>query len=210
MAAVRAQRKSLPVYIVPSELHRLLDATENERDRMLIEFLWNTGARISEALAVRAGDITRHGVRLPNLKQGIWREQEDGTKKHVSVQAEKHVILHPDFLARLKAYTRGMRAAQALFGRLTDGRAISRKTAWVIITRAANRAGVLKKRFGDESLRPVWPHTLRHSYAVHLLENSIPVTVAMEQLGHSSLGSTQVYTKIADPRKQELIAGITF
>lgn len=210
MVAEHKPRKSLPVYITPSELHRLLGACQHDRDRRLIEFLWQTGARISEVLDVRAGDLTKSGVRLPNLKQTVMRKDAEGNRRRVSVQAEKHVILHPEYLARLHAWTEGLDPTMLLFGRLEDHKRMTRKRAWEIVKGAAARAGIARRRYGEDQLASVWPHTLRHSYAVHLLDNQVPVTVVSEQLGHSSLASTQIYTRLSNARTAELIAGISF
>ena len=209
MASGARAKRALPVYVTLAELHRMLEACASERDRLLLKLLWHTGARISEVLSLRAGDLTRTGVRLPNRKQGLWRTGPDGSRQHVRLQAEKHVLLHPAFLAELRELTRGL-PPQELLLRSTRGGPLSRSQAWRIIGSSAARAGVFKRRFGEDTERPLWPHCLRHGYAVNLLLQGTPITVVQEQLGHASLAATQVYTRLVDPKKQEIIAGLKF
>ena len=177
---------------------------------MLIKLLWVTGCRVSEAINIRAGDLTKNGVRCINLKQGYWRKLTDGIREHVAVPTEKHVFLPPDVLAELRQYASELAPEDTLIGRLVDGKQMTRKTAWLIVKRAAAAAGVLKRRFSTGQLRPAWTHTLRHSAATNLLMQGAPVTLVQSQLGHSSLASTQVYTQLADPHKEALIAGVKF
>jgi integrase/recombinase XerD len=188
--------RSLPVYPTLSEVHRILAECEHERDRLLIELLWHTGGRVSEVVAIRVGDLTASGIRMRNLKQ--------------SVPTEKHVFCQPELLARLRAWSSGKRPEVVLVGRLVDGKQLTRERAWQIVTAAGRRAHVEKKRFAADSLRPPWPHSFRHGNAVNLLEQGVPVTAVQAQLGHSSLGSTQVYAQLTDAHRQRLIAGARF
>jgi site-specific recombinase XerD len=170
-------------------------ACENERDRLLIELLWHTGGRVSEVINIRVGDLTQYGIKMRNLKQ--------------AVPTEKHVFVRPDFLDRLMAYSAGKQPNEYIITRLGDNRPISRITAWRIVTRAGLRAGVLKKRFVSETLRPPWPHSYRHANAVQLLECGVPANAVKEQLGHSSLASTQIYLSITDAHRRELVRRAT-
>ena len=188
--------RALPVYPTLSEVHRILAACEHERDRLLIELLWHTGGRISEVVAIRVGDLTASGIRMRNLKQ--------------SVPTEKHVFVQAELLARLREWAREKRPENVLVGRLVDGEELTRERAWQIVTAAGKRAGVQKKRFAADSLRPPWPHSFRHGNAVNLLEQGVPVTAVQAQLGHSSLGSTQVYAQLTDAHRQRLVAGAKF
>lgn len=163
---------------------------------MLIDLLWHTGARISEALAIRVADLDTWGIRMPNLKQQI--------------PTEKIVFVPPDFLARVRAYCEGKAATDVVIGRLADGQPMTRRQGHRIVTGAGQRAGIGKKRFRGEELRPPWPHSLRHATAVHMLNQGVPVNAVQAQLGHSSLASTQVYTQITDPHRRQLVSGVRF
>lgn len=213
------QKRQLPVYITCSDVHRMLACCGNPRDAMLIELLFNSGGRISEVLALRAGDITKHGAKLENLKQGMWRKEKIGIdevgqdvyrKTHISVREEKHVFLNPEFLTRLKNYCKGLPQEAFVIRRLGGVSRISRKRAWEIVTKVALEAGILRRRFGTEQLRPAWCHCLRHSNAVNLLEHGVPISIIAANLGHASLSSTQVYSKFSDPRTAELISQVKF
>ena len=198
MHAERAngRKRALPVYPSAAEVHRMLDACQHERDRVLLELCWHTGGRISEVIQIRAGDLTARGVRMRNLKQ--------------SVPAEKHVYLSPAFLARLRAYAAGQPGDALLVGRLGDGGPITRRQAWNIVTAAARTAGILKRRFASEQMRPIWPHSLRHATAINLLDQGVPVNAVQRHLGHASLASTAVYTQLTDEHTRRLIAGARF
>ncbi len=198
MVAERAHRrvKALPVYPTYSEVHRILAACPNERDQMLIKLLFATGGRVSEVLAARVGDITKHGIRLRNLKQ--------------DAEAEKHVFLPAAVLADLRAYVDGRLPQQHIIGRLADGEAITRQQAYNIVQNAARRAGVLKRRFGGDEPRPIWPHALRHANAIHLLDQGVAVNAVKEQLGHARLDSTMVYLQLTDPHRRRMLEGVTF
>ena len=192
----RRQSKLLPVYPSLSDVHRILTACPNERDAWLVKLLWFTGGRVSEVIAARVGDITRSGLKLPNLKQ------------HQS--AEKHVFLPPGFLAELRAYCAGRAPQDPIITHLADGKPIGRKMAWIIVTRAGSRAGVLVKRYREDGLRPPWCHSFRHGNAIHLLESGVPLNAVAGQLGHASLQSTAVYLKLADPDRERLVSSVTF
>lgn len=189
--------KLLPIYPNRTEVARILAACKNDRDRMLIELLWATGGRVSEAIRVRVGDITRNGLAMPNLKQGG--------------SAQKHVFLPAPFLDRLRAYCTGKDQTCPIIGHLTNpSRPISRVMAWMIVTHAGAQAGVLKQRYGASELRPPWPHAYRHGNAIHLLDSGVPVNAVSAQLGHAKLQSTAVYLALSDPHREKLVSSVEF
>ncbi len=185
----------LPVYLTAEEVHRLQQAATSDRDRLLIWLLWATGARVSEVVQARVGDVTETGIRLANLKRH---------GRHSL--AEKHVVLPPPAVEYLKGQLKGRDPSEYIFpGRSGRGH-LSRKMAWLIVKEAAARAGIFRRtprRNGAETA--AWPHTLRHSYAVHLLREGKPITLVQRQLGHRNLSATQVYTQLADVHVEELM-----
>ncbi|MEV4199719.1 site-specific tyrosine recombinase XerD [Micromonospora globbae] len=163
------------------------------RDRALLEFLYGTGARISEAVGAAVDDVDPdEGTVLLRGKGGRSRLVPIGG---YAVEA-------------LRAYLVRARPALAAAGRGTPavflnarGGALSRQGAWTILRRAAERAGL-----PVDGPAAVSPHTLRHSYATHLLDGGADVRVVQELLGHASVTTTQVYTLVTVERLREVYA----
>ncbi|WP_426766734.1 site-specific tyrosine recombinase XerD [Pseudarthrobacter sp. 1G09] len=193
--------KRLPKAITVDEVTRILEAAGTDtatglRDRALLEFLYSTGARISEAVGLDVDDISLAG---DDKEQGpaIVRLFGKGSK-------ERLVPLGSYGARALEAYLvrgRPLLAAKgkgtpALFLNARGGR-ISRQSAWTILKVAAEKANIT---------RDVSPHTLRHSFATHLLEGGADVRVVQELLGHASVTTTQVYTLVTADTLREVYA----
>ncbi|MEV4812038.1 site-specific tyrosine recombinase XerD [Micromonospora avicenniae] len=163
------------------------------RDRALLEFLYGTGARISEAVGAAVDDVDPdEGTVLLRGKGGRTRLVPVGG---YAVEA-------------LRAYLVRARPGLAAAGRGTPavflnarGGPLSRQGAWTILRRAAERAGL-----PVDGPAAVSPHTLRHSYATHLLDGGADVRVVQELLGHASVTTTQVYTLVTVERLREVYA----
>ena len=187
--------RRLPKAIGVDDVERLLDSAGylgtplSVRDRALLEVLYGTGARISEAvgLAIDDVDLTERTVLLRG-KGGKHRRVPLGS-----------------FAARaVEAYLVGARPALAANGRGTPrvflnarGGPLSRQSAWEILQKAAERAGLASG---------ISPHTLRHSFATHLMEGGADVRVVQELLGHSSVTTTQIYTLVTVDKLREVYA----
>ncbi|ATD73109.1 MULTISPECIES: site-specific tyrosine recombinase XerD [Gordonia] len=181
--------KSLPV----DEVLAILEAAGAEdhpralRDRALLEFLYSCGARISEATSLDIDDL--------DLDTRAVRLRGKGGK-------ERLVPLGGPAIDAIDAYlVRGRpalvsRATPALFLNARGGR-LSRQSAWQVLVTAAERAGLDKA---------VSPHTLRHSFATHLLDGGADVRVVQELLGHASVTTTQVYTLVTVNTMREVYA----
>ncbi|MFC9790710.1 site-specific tyrosine recombinase XerD [Rhodococcus sp. NPDC127528] len=185
--------KSLPV----DQVIALLEATGGAdaadqpralRDRALLELLYSTGARISEAVGLDVDDID--GVDRAVLLRG------KGGKDRV-------VPIGRPALAAVEAYlVRGRpalvaRGGPALFLNSRGGR-LSRQSAWQVLRGAADRIGISDG---------VSPHTLRHSFATHLLDGGADVRVVQELLGHASVTTTQIYTLVTVGSLREVWVG---
>lgn len=163
------------------------------RDRALLEFLYGTGARISEAVGAAVDDLdVDDGVALLRGKGGRSR----------LVPVGGHA------LRALAAYLVRARPGLAAAGRGTPavflnarGGPLTRQGAWTILRRAAQHAGL-----PVDGPQAVSPHTLRHSYATHLLDGGADVRVVQELLGHASVTTTQVYTLVTVDRLREVYA----
>lgn len=186
----------LPKALSYAEVERLIDSSGNDetpvglRDRALVELLYGTGMRVSEATGLDVDDLDlEHGTVVVLGKGGKQRMLPVGA---CAVRA-------------LEAYLVRGRTALALEGRGTPrvflnsrGAPLSRQSAYGILSTAADRAGLSAK---------VSPHSLRHSYATHLLQNGADVRVVQELLGHASVTTTQVYTLVTVDALREVYAG---
>ncbi|KQX06319.1 MULTISPECIES: site-specific tyrosine recombinase XerD [unclassified Leifsonia] len=173
----------LPKAISIEDVTRLLGATDGEslqqlRDKALLELLYATGARVSEAVSLNVDDVLEDGVIRLLGKGGKQRIVPVGSYARAAVDA---------YLVRARPTLSARGAATpALFLGLR-GQRVSRQNAWLIIRAAAERAGIAAE---------VSPHTLRHSFATHLLAGGADVRVVQELLGHSSVATTQIYTMV--------------
>ncbi|MBG6103832.1 MULTISPECIES: site-specific tyrosine recombinase XerD [Micromonospora] len=169
------------------------DAPLALRDRALLEFLYGTGARISEAVGAAVDDLdTDEGTVLLRGKGGRVRLVPIGGYAVDAVRA---------YLVRARpGLAAAGRGTPAVFLNARGG-ALSRQGAWGILRRAADRAGL-----PVDGPAAVSPHTLRHSYATHLLDGGADVRVVQELLGHASVTTTQVYTLVTVERLREVYA----
>lgn len=179
----------LPKALTQVQVQQLLDSVVGDepvalRDRALLEFLYATGTRISEALALSVDDVLDDR----NQASDTIRVTGKGNKQRiVPVGSYARVALdayltrsRPALVASAKSFT------PALFLGSRGG-ALRRQNAWLILQDAARRADV-------EGL--VSPHTLRHSFATHVLQGGADIRVVQELLGHASVSTTQIYTKV--------------
>ncbi|WP_243640561.1 site-specific tyrosine recombinase XerD [Nocardioides jejuensis] len=196
-AAVKppAPAKRLPKALPLSEVEAILEAAGASgtrlalRDRALLEVLYGTGARISEAVGLDVDDI--------DLELGQVLLKGKGSKERI-------VPIGSYARDALAAYLRDARPdlmstttpAGAIFLNSRGGR-LSRQSAWAVLVKAAGLAGVTKD---------VSPHTLRHSFATHLLDGGADVRVVQELLGHASVTTTQVYTLVTVDNLREVFA----
>lgn len=192
LAGVRVP-SGIPKPLSEAQVTSLIDAvvvTEpiHRRDLALIELLYATGARISEAVGLSIGEI--------DLQARLVRLYGKGSKERIvpfgsSAAAALDDWFSPSGRARLvpdQWRTRG--DAEAVFLNRRGGR-LTRQAAWLVIKRYGARAGI-----GDD----LSPHVLRHSCATHLLDHGADLRVVQEMLGHASISTTQIYTKVSQER----------
>ncbi len=190
-----APPRRLPKAISVEEVERLLDAAGVDgtplaiRDRALLELLYGSGARISEAvgLAVDDLDLAERTVLLSG-KGGKQRRVPLGSYAAAAVAA---------YLVRVRpALAANGRGTPALFLNARGG-PLSRQSAWTVLRSAAEKAGLAAG---------ISPHTLRHSFATHLMEGGADVRVVQELLGHASVTTTQIYTLVTVDQLREVYA----
>jgi integrase/recombinase XerD len=198
--------RRLPKAIPVGDVERLLDAAgpgpddlsadpRPLRDRALLEFLYGTGARISEAT----------GLDIDELQLGadpVVRLIGKGGKHRVVPMGSYAVRALEAYLVRarpgLATASRRASACPAVFLNARGGR-LTRQGAWGVLHAAAARAGLTSET-------DVSPHTLRHSFATHMLDGGADIRVVQELLGHASVTTTQVYTLITVDRLREVYA----
>jgi len=175
--------RTLPAVLSVAEVERLLTAPHADdplalRDRALLEFAYATGARVSELVGLGTADIL--------YDEGLARLFGKGSK-------ERLVPVGRRALGAVALYVREIRPRiekGAGRGRLflnARGAPLTRVGAWGIIKRCAKAAGLTKR---------VTPHTLRHTFATHLLEGGADLRAVQEMLGHADLSTTQLYTRV--------------
>lgn len=176
--------KRLPKALTIAQVEALLAAPPPDepigiRDRALLELLYATGARVSEAITLDVDDLA-HG--------DVLRLRGKGSKERI-------VPLGSFARTAIDAYLTRVRPALAAKGTATPklflgarGAPLSRQSAWLVLQAAAERAHLAAH---------VSPHTLRHSFATHLLQGGADIRVVQELLGHASVATTQIYTHVS-------------
>jgi len=196
-AAVKPPRPAsrLPKALPLSDVEAILAAageagtTLAKRDRALLEFLYGTGARISEAVGLDIDDV--------DLVEGSVLLRGKGSKQRIVPVGSIAVAAVQDYLAAGRpALVSAKQPSTAVFLNSRGGR-LSRQSAWTVLVKAAERAGITSD---------VSPHTLRHSFATHLLDGGADVRVVQELLGHASVTTTQVYTLVTVEKLREIYA----
>jgi integrase/recombinase XerD len=160
------------------------------RNRGLLELLYSTGARISEAVGLDVDDIDTHA-------RSVLLRGKGGKQRLVPVGRPAIEALDGYFVRGRPELARRGRGTPAIFLNARGGR-LSRQSAWQVLHEAAERAGITSA---------VSPHTLRHSFATHLLDGGADVRVVQELLGHASVTTTQIYTLVTVHALREVWAG---
>lgn len=194
--------KRLPKAISLSDVEKLLAAAGPEpgdeaaialdpikvRDRAILELLYATGGRVTEIVNLDLDDL---------VDKTLLRLFGKGSKERVVPVGSYAQKALENYLVRVRpSLATAGRGTPALFLNQRGGR-LSRQTAWQIISDAAEKAGLTGH---------VSPHTLRHSFATHLLEGGADVRVVQELLGHSSVATTQIYTLVTVDALREIYA----
>ena len=179
--------RTLPKFLPEEDVTSLLDTAyksgtnEGHRDAVIMELLYATGLRVGELVSLNTQDV--------DLSESYIRCMGKGSK-------ERLVHLYPKALEELRRYLRHARVA-LLGHRRTEpslfvnhrGERLTRQWVWTILKNYAQKAGIQQN---------ITPHTLRHSFATHLLQNGASLRHVQELLGHSSISTTQVYTHLTD------------
>lgn len=182
--------KRLPQVLQGEEIDLLLsqpDVTEPKgcRDKAMLELLYATGIRASELINLDVNDI--------NLRSGVLYCK--GTKGVRTIPVyPSAVVAVSDYIFRMRGLLTGPDGSSALFVNLNGGR-LTRQGFWKIVKSYAAEAGITKE---------ITPHTIRHSFALHLLENGASVKDIQTMMGHADISSTQVYVQLMDDRVRQV------
>ncbi|MFC1582842.1 tyrosine recombinase XerC [Planctomycetota bacterium] len=184
--------KKLPVYLEMQEMEALLNAPQHTgfrglRDRAILEVLYSTGTRVSELVGLNFGDIS--------ISEGTGRVKGKGGK-------ERMVILGPYALEALRVYRISAENQFAMTFK-AEGPVFLNKFGKRLTARSVAR--MLKKYIMQAGLDArISPHSLRHTFATHLLQNGADLRVIQELLGHANLSTTQIYTHLAPKEFQKI------
>ncbi|MDO3376698.1 site-specific tyrosine recombinase XerD [Geoalkalibacter halelectricus] len=184
-------KQALPDVLSPREVERLLAAPREAtpiglRDRAMLELLYATGLRVSELVGLKLGDV--------QVMLGCLRTLGKGRKERLVPVGEAALVALQDYLSDGRALLGKQQAGGYLFLN-RSGNGLTRQGFWKIIKRRALQAGIRKN---------ITPHTLRHSFATHLLENGADLRAVQAMLGHADISTTQIYTHVTRERLRRL------
>lgn len=176
--------RTLPKYFSVEEVHGVIEQATNQRDHLMLNCLWQTGARISELLQLKPADIdfTAGTIRLITLKRRARFERAVLVKAPLLGELARHIA------------SKRIQDSQRIFP-------ITRFRAHQIVRKACNAAGITDKR--------AHPHTFRHSLGVYLVQR-LPITAVREILGHANIESSLIYTRLVQQDLRRYYQDIEF
>lgn len=183
--------RSLPRSISETDIEALLDAPDIKtslglRDRTMLELMYASGLRVSEIVSLQLNQMS--------LQRGLLRLTGKGNKERLVPLGEEAQDWLQQYLGNTRLELLKGKSSDAVFVTARGG-PMTRQAFWHLIKRHAGRAGIAAK---------VSPHTLRHSFATHLLNHGADLRVVQMLLGHSDLSTTQIYTHVAQERLKQL------
>ncbi len=188
----------LPKALTIDQVTRMLEAPDRDtpdglRDAALLELLYGTGARVSEVCGLDVDDVT---VALTDPDAGLRLLGKGNKERMVPLGSYARSAVDAYLVRARTGLARAGSGSPALLLNQRGGR-LSRQSAWAAIKRAAAAAGITEE---------VSPHSLRHSFATHLLDGGADLRVVQELLGHSSVATTQIYTLVTIEHLREVHA----
>ena len=183
--------QNLPHTLTYQEMDNLLAAPQPDtvlglRDKAMIEFMYATGLRVSEVAHLTLNNL--------NLEAGFLRTTGKGNKERIVPVGSVAADWMRRYLAESRPRLGRQPGAQSEVFLSMRGAGLSTKTIWVIIKKHARAAGIAKS---------ISPHTLRHSFARHLVDNGGDLRVIQEMLGHADIATTQIYVQMDEGRLKE-------
>ena len=189
VAALKVERR-FPEILTGKEVELFLDQprcvdAKGYRDHAMLELLYATGIRASELINLNIQDL--------NLRSGVLYCRGSKGVRSIPVYPSA-VVAVSDYIYRMRGLITGPESGNALFVNLNGGR-LTRQGFWKIVKGYATEAGITKE---------ITPHTLRHSFALHLLENGASVKDIQTMMGHADISSTQVYVQLLDSHVKQV------
>jgi len=189
VAGTKVERK-LPQILTGREVELFLAQPEctdlkGYRDRAMLEILYATGIRVSELIDLNVQDV--------NLSGGLLRCSSKGKERVIPLYPAAVRALH-DYLTHVRPQLVEFPEEKALFVNMS-GERMSRQGFWKLIKHYQEKAGIQKE---------ITPHTLRHSFAAHLLENGADLRAIQEMMGHADISSTQIYSRLINQKIKDV------
>ncbi|MGC8971112.1 MAG: site-specific tyrosine recombinase XerD [bacterium] len=177
------KEKKIPKVLFEDQIKELLEQPllqqqEYARERSILELLYSCGLRVSEIVNLTINDV--------NLEEGFIRVKGKGNKERIVPLGSKAISALREYLSQRKH----IKEKRLFLNSRNKG--LTRQSIWFIVKQFANNVGL-----------DISPHTLRHSFATHLLDNGADLRVVQELLGHSSISTTQIYTHVSNRRLRE-------
>ena len=172
--------KKLPIVLTKAEIKSLIESAENPKHRLLMTLMYSSGLRVSECVALRLEDMDI--------------EEKTGTVRAGKGKKDRIILLSESFIRSLKIYLNSRNSESKYLFSYKDNH-ITTRQAERIVSNSAKKAGIKKR---------VFCHALRSSFATHLLEAGTDIRYIQELLGHSSLETTQRYTKVTTEQLKKI------
>ncbi len=175
--------KTLPKVLTKEEIRLLFENTKFGRNRLMLQFMYGSGCRVSEVVNLKVEEI--------NLKE------KTATIRGGKGNKDRMIILSKDWCTGIKKYLSKKKIQSEFVFSKKNGKKITTDAIQRIVRKSAKKAGINKH---------VTPHSLRHSYATHLLEAGTNIRYIQSLLGHASLNTTQVYTNVANEQLKKVVS----
>ena len=176
--------KKEPMILTSSEIEKLLEQPNNndlkgQRDKAMLEILYATGIRVTELISIRIEDV--------NLTNGYIKVKKGATERHIPLGNLSLKCLK-EYINKVRPLLIRTEEEKTLFIN-TNGQKMTRQGYWKILKQYKDQAKIGKE---------ITPHTIRHSFAVHMLQNGAEIKTVQELLGHTDVASTMMYTQMAN------------
>lgn len=186
------KQQKLPDTLSLSEVERLIETPDTKevlgiRDRAILEVMYATGLRVSELIGLQLKDL--------HLSMGLLQTTGKGDKERIVPLGDLAIQWIETYLEEARPFLTRKHPEESHLFVNNHGKQLSRQGIWKNLKAVVRKAGITKN---------VTPHTLRHSFATHLLENGADLRTVQELLGHADISTTQIYTHITKKRMTEV------